>query len=37
MNLTLKALMGLVAALVMGSMVSGTALAGNRRCDSVTL
>ncbi len=29
MNLTLKALMGLVAALVMGSMVSGTAFAGN--------
>ncbi len=29
MNLTLNALMGLVAALVMGSMVSGTAFAGN--------
>ena len=29
MNLTLKHLMGLVAALVMGSIVSGTALAGN--------
>ena len=29
MNLTLKALLGLVAALVMGSMVSGTAFAGN--------
>ncbi len=29
MNLTLKTLMGVVAALVMGSMVSGTAFAGN--------
>ena len=29
MNLTLKALMGLVAALAMGSMVSGTAFPGN--------